>query len=104
MSSASACSLSLVDVTCSGATTADVLRAGQFDQPAQLDAVSDETQLVTVTIGGNDVFYMANLIAISCGPDTSAARRVLGGCVIRPDAQVAARFASQAHSITPACS
>lgn len=91
--------LSLVDVTCSGATTVDVLKAGQFDQPAQLDAVTAQTQLVTVTIGGNDVFFMANLMALSCGPDTPAPRRLLGGCTVRPDALVAARFATLADSL-----
>ena len=96
---ASARKLSLVDVTCSGATTADVLKGGQFGLPAQLDAVTAATELITVTIGGNDVYFMANLIAMSCGPDTSAAVRLLGGCVVRPDAQVAARFASLADSL-----
>jgi len=96
---ASARKLSLVDVTCSGATTVDVLKGGQFGLPPQLDAVSAETQLITVTIGGNDVFFMANLIAMSCGPDTPAALRLLGGCVVRPDSLVAARFASLADSL-----
>ncbi len=91
--------LSLVDVTCSSATTVDVLKGGQFGLPPQLDAVSAETQLVTVTIGGNDVFFMANLIAMSCGPDTPAARSVLGGCIVRPHALVADRFASLADSL-----
>jgi len=83
--------LSLVDATCSGATTVDVLRGGQFGLPPQLDAVTAQTELITVTIGGNDVFFMANLIAMSCGQP--------GGCPIRPDAEVDARFASLADSL-----
>ena len=83
--------LSLVDATCSGATTVDVLRGGQFGLPAQLDAVTPQTQLMTVTIGGNDVFFMANLIGMSCGSP--------GGCPIRPDAEVDARFATLADSL-----
>ena len=83
--------LSLVDVTCSGATTVDVLRGGQFGLPPQLDAVTAQTQLITVTIGGNDVFFMANLIAMSCG--------LPGGCPIRPDDQVDARFATLPDSL-----
>jgi lysophospholipase L1-like esterase len=83
--------LSLLDVTCSSATTVDVLQGGQFDQPAQLDAVTPETQLITVTIGGNDVFFMTNLIAMSCG--------LPGGCATRPDAQVQARFAALPESL-----
>jgi lysophospholipase L1-like esterase len=83
--------LSLVDMTCSGATTVDVLRGGQFGLPAQLDAVTAQTQLITVTIGGNDVYFMSNLIGMSCGQP--------GGCTIRPQAQVDARFATLADSL-----
>lgn len=87
--------LELVDVSCSGATTVDVIRGGQFGLPAQLDAVTAQTQLVTVTIGGNDVYLMANLIGRSCqhlaapGP----------GCLVLPDATVEARFAGLADSL-----
>ncbi|WP_051967662.1 SGNH/GDSL hydrolase family protein [Kitasatospora mediocidica] len=48
------------DVSCSSATTAD-LGAPQHldggDNPAQLDALSDRTRLVTVGIGGNDADF-----------------------------------------------
>jgi lysophospholipase L1-like esterase len=47
------------DVTCSGARTEDLVSREQTTRtgpvPPQLDAVSADTQLVTVTIGGNDV-------------------------------------------------
>lgn len=57
--------LDLVDATCGGATTAHIL--GPWDElPAQIDAVTPDTRLVTVTIGGNDVGYVANLFAASC--------------------------------------
>jgi lysophospholipase L1-like esterase len=57
--------LSLVDVSCSGATTRDILsRSG--DMPAQIDAVTADTKLVTVTIGGNDVGFVTLLTAASC--------------------------------------
>lgn len=46
--------LALTDVGCSGAVTAHLL--GPWNELApQLDAVTPETRLVTVTIGGNDV-------------------------------------------------
>jgi hypothetical protein len=47
--------LELVDVSCGGATTAD-LTGGQEapPKPPQLDALSEQTRLVTVRIGGND--------------------------------------------------
>ncbi|MDO9608025.1 MAG: SGNH/GDSL hydrolase family protein, partial [Brevundimonas sp.] len=58
--------LVLSDVTCSGATVSHILRGGQFLQPAQIDAIGPKTRLVTITIGGNDVAFIANLYAWSC--------------------------------------
>lgn len=57
--------LDLVDVSCSGATTASILEPWN-ELPAQIDAVDVDTTLVTVTIGGNDVFYIGNLMSASC--------------------------------------
>jgi lysophospholipase L1-like esterase len=51
----------LVDVTCSGATTEQVLRGGQYFQRAQLGALRPETRLVTITSGGNDIRYVGDL-------------------------------------------
>lgn len=57
--------LRLVDVTCGGATTAHIL--GPWSElPPQLDAVTPEARLVTVTIGGNDVNYIGRLYMASC--------------------------------------
>jgi len=58
--------LKLVDVSCSGAKTNAILEKARF-LPAQLDAVETETKLVTITVGGNDVSYVGNLIAWSAG-------------------------------------
>lgn len=63
--------LTLVDVTCGGATTAHIL--GPWNElPPQVDALTPDTALVTVTIGGNDIGYIGGLIAGSCGaiPDS----------------------------------
>lgn len=57
--------LKLVDVTCSGATTAHVLGAWN-ELPPQIDVLNDDTSLVTITIGGNDVGYISGLRAVSC--------------------------------------
>src|ERR1700742_623982 len=57
--------LSLVDMTCNGATSENILHHGQFFQPKQIDAVGPTTKLVTVTIGGNDVDYMRNIIGLN---------------------------------------
>lgn len=52
-------------MTCSGATTAHIL--GPWSElPPQLDAVTPDTRLVTVTIGGNDVNYIGRLYMASC--------------------------------------
>jgi lysophospholipase L1-like esterase len=60
--------LELVDVTCSGATTAHVL--GPWNElPAQLDALTPDTRLVTITIGGNDVGFTGKLSNSACRPD-----------------------------------
>jgi hypothetical protein len=58
--------LDLVDVSCSGATTDNILDHGQNGFPAQIEAVTPETQLVSVLIGGNDVAYVGDLYGFSC--------------------------------------
>ncbi|GGQ47871.1 ricin-type beta-trefoil lectin domain protein [Streptomyces althioticus] len=56
----------LTDVSCSGATTGHVLRDHQGTRPPQIQAVTPDTRLVTVTIGGNDVNYLGSINAYSC--------------------------------------
>ncbi|WP_292981099.1 SGNH/GDSL hydrolase family protein [Mycobacterium sp.] len=58
-------SLDLVDVTFSGATTANVLTERQRSAPPQIDALNGNEDLVTITIGGNDVGYVPLLLAAS---------------------------------------
>jgi lysophospholipase L1-like esterase len=58
--------LALTDATCGGATTANVLTTPQAGQPPQIDAVTADTRLVTMTIGGNDVDYLGSLDSYSC--------------------------------------
>ncbi|MBB5850106.1 SGNH/GDSL hydrolase family protein [Amycolatopsis umgeniensis] len=58
--------LALTDVTCSGATTANILTAGQAGQPPQIEAVTPDTRIVTITIGGNDVGYVGSLFTYGC--------------------------------------
>jgi lysophospholipase L1-like esterase len=57
--------LTLIDVSCSGATTAH-LTGPRGAIPAQLDALTPDTRLVTVTIGGNDLGYIGGLTTASC--------------------------------------
>lgn len=58
--------LRLVDVSCSGAVTANLLDTSQAGQPPEVDAVTASTSLVTITIGGNDVNYLGDLFSASC--------------------------------------
>lgn len=55
--------LDLVDVTFSGATTANVLAERQRGAPPQIEALNGSEELVTITIGGNDVGYVQMLMA-----------------------------------------
>lgn len=64
--------LSLVDVSCGGATTANVLQPWE-ELPAQIDALTPDTALVTVTIGGNDVAFIGRLIMDSCSGSPAGA-------------------------------
>lgn len=54
----------LKDVTCSGAETEDFAGRQHVVLPPQYDALSETTDLVTVTIGGNDVSLVQ--AAVSC--------------------------------------
>jgi lysophospholipase L1-like esterase len=57
--------LDLVDASCSGATTANVL--GPWNELApQLDAITPDARLVTVDIGGNDLRLAAWMAAAGC--------------------------------------
>jgi len=57
--------LALTDVSCNGATTDNIRNTPQGDAAPQIDAVSAETALVTVTIGGNDISYTSSTFACS---------------------------------------
>lgn len=72
--------LSLVDMSCSGATSKNVLEGGPMLQPAQISALNSDTELVTVTVGGNDVSYMGNMIALGCDDSVGFGMRLLGVC------------------------
>ncbi|MFW0794019.1 SGNH/GDSL hydrolase family protein [Gordonia sp. CPCC 205515] len=74
----------LTDVSCSSSTTANILRVAQrpFADRPQIDAVTPDTRLVTVTTGGNDIDYIGRLIAESCTNVIPEAVRAIGirGC------------------------
>ncbi|MGA8846001.1 MAG: SGNH/GDSL hydrolase family protein [Nocardioides sp.] len=56
---------SLVDVSCSGASTTSIFAAQRFadnKRPPQLDSLTEETDLVTLGIGANDFRYFSEMI------------------------------------------
>jgi lysophospholipase L1-like esterase len=63
---ASQVNVRLTDVTCGGADTSDYFTAQYSGVAPQLDAVQSNTQLVTMTIGGNDSGVFINAI-LECG-------------------------------------
>lgn len=89
--------LHLIDASCSGATTDDVLTVAQTSNgkvvnAPQIEAVTPDTAMVTVTIGGNDVDYVKNLFGKSC-----LAERAGGDpkqCHVTAADKVAERFAA----------
>jgi GDSL-like Lipase/Acylhydrolase family len=70
--------LDLVDVSSGGATVDDVLTASQVlmgggTVPPQIGAVGPDTDLVTATVGGNDVEYLLTLLRCSYAADPAGA-------------------------------
>lgn len=65
---ASALELTHTDVSCSGATIDNIRNTPQNDTPPQINAVTPDTSLVTVTIGGNDINYTSSTFACSGTP------------------------------------
>ena len=63
--------LSIVDMSCGGAVTRHLLRGGQFFQGPQIRAIARDTTLVTITVGGNDTYYIADLSQLAARNSTS---------------------------------
>ena len=61
--------LTLTDVTCGAATIPNVVDTAQGAHPPQLNAVTPDTKLITVSVGGNDIGY--NATAVACGDPQS---------------------------------
>ena len=60
---AAALGLALTNVSCNGATIANVLSTSQGDSAPQIDAVDPDTALVTVTVGGNSIRFTSSTFA-----------------------------------------
>ena len=69
--------LELTDVTCGGATLGNILDTSQGPftgdpRAPQIDSVHPDTDLVTITAGGNDINYVGALMGASCAADPTA--------------------------------
>ncbi len=61
--------LTLVDVSCGAAVIPNVLDRAQSTAPPQIDAVTPDTKLITISVGGNDINL--NGTALKCGDPTT---------------------------------
>lgn len=83
---ASALRLRLIDKSCAGSTTDNILRGGQFGQGPQIDALTPATRLVTVTSGGNDVGFISSLFSWSCAREPAPVPQPLRVLACKPGA------------------
>jgi len=107
---ASALSLSLRDVSCSGATTENVASSAQYpDQPPQVGALSTATQVVSLGIGGNDKGLFLNTL-LTCGaedlifPFGTPCKNTYGNSLaegIEADGPIVGAALAQIHSLSP---
>lgn len=107
--------LQLTNATCGGATTENVTSVPQkVTYPVagtlepQINAVQTDTELVTITIGGNDVNFVGNLYAEACLGDLAAnpasplanALKEYGLCTPLSDENVKAALAASEDKLT----
>lgn len=90
--------LDLVDVTYSGATTANVLAETQPGARPQIEALDGTEDLITVTIGGNDVGYVPLLYAAGL-PKFVRALPLFGGRRFRSMDEVAESLRTVGRSL-----
>ncbi len=88
----------LKSAACSGAATADLFMASTVnaDEPAQLDQLTAETTMVSVTIGGNDAGFAKVLAACVYSPAPATQARLDGqpGCHAALDPAVSKNIAA----------
>jgi lysophospholipase L1-like esterase len=106
---AAALGMNLTDVTCSGATTANITGPQPTQggtAPAQISALNAETDVVTLTIGGNDVGFssiVASCVALSpTGPLALSPTVPNCASVLTADSSLLALQAALPASITSA--
>lgn len=67
----------LTDYSCAGATTKNILSSKQRGNPdgLQIEAVNPQTDLVTITVGGNDIGYVGRVTTTSCNNSPKYCRK-----------------------------
>jgi hypothetical protein len=73
-------SLALTDVSCSGANTLNMINAQYPDQPPQFDALSPTTEIVTLSIGGNDNNFYSSTVSTCTFIDSELVGEVGAPC------------------------
>ena len=84
--------LNIVDVSCSGATTDQILTRSQAGFAPQIESVTADTALVTMTIGGNDISYIGNLLGKSCRDEALKEGKTGSSCTLVSEASVAQKI------------
>ncbi len=108
---AEALGLSLTDMSCGGATTANMTTAQYPNQPAQFSALSASTKIVTISISGNDNEVFAQAIG-ECGAlDIADALNIGSPCestfgdyysnLITSDAPTVGGAIAEIHTLAP---
>jgi lysophospholipase L1-like esterase len=92
----------LVDMSCSGATTAHMTQSQTLlfgdPNPPQFDALDNMTGLVTITIGGNDVEYWST-IADACKSTSAAGTPCQDQFVVNGQDTISQRIAAAAPKV-----
>jgi lysophospholipase L1-like esterase len=92
--------LALTDVTCGAATIPNVVDTAQGTHPPQLTAVTPDTKLITVTVGGNDIGY--NATAVGCGdPQTECTAPAALEANLVTAATALESLLAQIHALAP---
>lgn len=72
--------LSLTDVSCAGASTANMTVAQYADQPPQFDALTATTDVVSLSIGGNDNNFFASTVGYCTWSDAGDVANIGAPC------------------------
>ena len=99
---ARALGLSLTDMACSDANTADLYSSQYPGVPPQFEALSESTKVVSIEIGGNDNQLLLNLIARCAAADVADAVNLGAPCKTLFGNYFADKIAADASAVAKA--